>query len=169
MKFALHNYNEVFLKFALRNLLFGPAMLSSEEMINELLGILTTGTKTELVLNCLSFTNYSLWPQRLIRQLVNLFKEINNKQHDQNRILLCYNTILVICLISEQLVKIGKAINAFKHEGLIVIKKLLQLGAKIIENTDDDKIKPMLLDTDFKDRTVINLITSNGFQPLFMD
>lgn len=125
MKFALHNYNEVFLKFALRNLLFGPAMLSSEDMILEFLEILKTGTKTELVLNCLNFTNFSLWPQRFIRQLVNFFKEINNKQHDQNRILLCYNTIMVICLISEQLIKIGKAINAFKHEGHIIIQKLL--------------------------------------------
>jgi len=51
----------------------------------------------------------------------------------------------------------------------IIINKLLQFGSKIIENCDDDQIKPLLLDTDFKDRTVLNLITSNGFEPLFTD
>lgn len=43
----------------------------------------------------------------------------------------------------------------------------MQLGDKIIDNIDDDKIEKVFLDTDFKDRTLLKIITSNGFGPLF--
>lgn len=41
------------------------------------------------------------------------------------------------------------------------------LGDKIIENIDDDKIEKVFLDSDFRDRTLLKIITSHNFAPLF--
>ena len=43
----------------------------------------------------------------------------------------------------------------------------MQLGDKIVDNFDDDKIEKVFLDTDFKDRTLLKIITINSFAPLF--
>jgi len=42
----------------------------------------------------------------------------------------------------------------------------MELGNKIIDNFDDDKIEKIFLDTDFKDRTLLKIITINEFAPL---
>ncbi len=41
------------------------------------------------------------------------------------------------------------------------------LGSKIMDFYDDDQIRTIMLDTDFKDRTLIKIITSNKFEKLF--
>ena len=43
----------------------------------------------------------------------------------------------------------------------------MTLGDKIIDNFEDDKIEKVFLDTDFKDRTILKIVTVNGFQPIF--
>lgn len=43
----------------------------------------------------------------------------------------------------------------------------MTLGDKIVDNFDDDKIEKVFLDTDFKDRTLLKIITKNDFGPLF--
>lgn len=57
--------------------------------------------------------------------------------------------------------------NIFKHENKDIKGKLLSLGNKILDNFDDDKIEKIFLDLDFKDRTVLKIITSNSFGELF--
>jgi len=48
---------------------------------------------------------------------------------------------------------------------------MLSLGNKIIENIeeDGDNIYQIFMDTDFKDRTVFNLITTFAYEPLMRD
>jgi len=41
------------------------------------------------------------------------------------------------------------------------------LGNIILENINDENIETMFLDLDFKDRTLLKIITENGFGPLF--
>ena len=41
------------------------------------------------------------------------------------------------------------------------------LGDKIVDNIEDDKIEKVFLDTDFKDRTILKIVTANGFSPIF--
>jgi hypothetical protein len=43
----------------------------------------------------------------------------------------------------------------------------MTLGDHIIDNYDDDKISKIFLDQDFKDRTLLKIITDNSFAPLF--
>eukprot|EP00347_Sterkiella_histriomuscorum_P019128 403342842 len=45
--------------------------------------------------------------------------------------------------------------------------KILILGSKIINNLDEDRLSKVMLDQDFKDRTLIKIITLNGFKRLF--
>ena len=44
--------------------------------------------------------------------------------------------------------------------------KLLGLGRRIIDNMEPEVIPKVFLDIDFKDRTVLKIITSNGYVPL---
>jgi hypothetical protein len=62
MVFALRNYNEVFLKYALKTSIFGLSLLSTSTIIDEFLTILKTNTMNELVLNCLLFADFTRWP-----------------------------------------------------------------------------------------------------------
>ena len=39
----------------------------------------------------------------------------------------------------------------------------MTLGDKIVDNFEDDKIEKVFLDTDFKDRTILKIVTENGF------
>jgi hypothetical protein len=43
----------------------------------------------------------------------------------------------------------------------------MTLGDKIVDNFDDDKIEKVFLDVDFKDRTILKIVTVNDFQPIF--
>ena len=36
-----------------------------------------------------------------------------------------------------------------------------------MENLDDDKVKKMFLDVDFRNRTLLKVVTYNGFAPIF--
>ncbi len=76
MIFALRNYNEIFLKYALRNTIFGSDFLVNPKMINEILNILKSKTKTELILNCLIFAEFSRWSQKSLRQFLDYIIEI---------------------------------------------------------------------------------------------
>ena len=93
----------------------------------------------------------------------------NTSNISQNPILLSYNPILAICLCCEFLFKIGKNVKIFELECAKTAMALMELGHKIIENFDDDKIDPIMNDTDFRDRTLLKMISAGGFDPLFRD
>ncbi|CDW71841.1 UNKNOWN [Stylonychia lemnae] len=131
--------------------------------------IKSTGTKTELVLNTLIFADFSRWSQVKLRVFIDFITEIVKRGHEQNRILLCYNPIQVITLSCEFLTKIGKSISIFRQEGKVLSAKLLGLGRRIIDNMDEEVIPKVFLDIDFKDRTVLKIITSNGYVPLMQN
>jgi hypothetical protein len=42
----------------------------------------------------------------------------------------------------------------------------MELGSFIIDNMEDEKIEPIFLDLDFKNRTVLKIVTANEFAPL---
>ena len=70
---------------------------------------------------------------------------------------------MTICLASEFCIKISKYQNIFRHECKGVVQKLMALGDKIVDNFEDEKIEKIFLDTDFKDRTLLKIITLNNF------
>ena len=57
----------------------------------------------------------------------------------------------------------------FAHEGDTLTADLLDLGEKLIENMEPSSVRPIFMDIDFKNRTVLHLITYNGYAPLMVD
>ena len=80
-----------------------------------------------------------------------------------------YNPILTISLSCIHLASIGKSIAVFSHEANSLIEELLTFGEVIIGEMDGGVIGPIFMDTDFKNRTVLHLITYNGFAQLMSD
>jgi hypothetical protein len=90
-------------RYSLRNSIFGANLINTSDILDILMETFDEGTKTELVLNVLTFSDLSRWEQKRIRKFVDIIKEIVKASHDKNRILLCYNPILTICLSCEYL------------------------------------------------------------------
>lgn len=78
----------------------------------------------------------------------------------------CYNYIITICLACEILKKIGSQFNYYKQTTRTKIDDLLTLGDKILDNLDEDHIEKYFMDRDFKNRSVLKIITENNFSPL---
>jgi hypothetical protein len=89
------------------------------------------------------------------------------ENHEKNPITIAYNPILIICLACEQIKFIENNFISLKHECKIVRSRMLILGDKILDNYNDQKLSKVFLDSDFKDRTLLKIITSNKFDKLF--
>lgn len=57
----------------------------------------------------------------------------------------------------------------FKHECDTLVEDLQRLGGKIVENLEEKNIHAVYLDRDFKNRTVLNLISTYRYVPLMLD
>jgi hypothetical protein len=66
-----------------------------------------------------------MWKKHKIEELMEFIVEIAISGHEQNRIMYCYNTILVICLSCEFLQRIGNNIRVFKHEANEYVERIL--------------------------------------------
>jgi hypothetical protein len=70
---------------------------------------------------------------------------------------------MTICLACMHLRSIGKAFSIFYHETNSLSEELLTLGGQIVGDMKKSSISPVFMDYDFKDRTVLHLITYEGF------
>jgi len=82
-------------------------MLIEEEFVDEILRIFAIGSKIELILNILLYSNFSRWSEHQLKTFIEEIRIITESSNEQNKIYLCYNPILVICLCSEFLKNIG--------------------------------------------------------------
>jgi hypothetical protein len=143
----------------LRQSIFDPAILYDKGILEAILEILEEGSKTLLVFNFLIFTDFSRWEQLLVKRLLDFMSAIV-QTGELNLMYKCYNPILIICLCCEFLTKIGNAISFFKQEANNMSVELQRLGEKLIENMQEDFVATIFMDTDFLDRTVLNMITN---------
>jgi hypothetical protein len=51
----------------------------------------------------------------------------------------------------------------------VIQKKLQKLGEKIVDSMDEEVVPRAYTEVDFKERTVLNIITSNGLVRLMTD
>lgn len=118
--FALSNYNELFLKYALKNSIIGINLMTHSMVLDHILDMFSKCAKSELLLNVLLYSDFTRWETLKLKSLLNMIKEMVTEEHEQNRILLCYNPILAIALSCEFLGKISDNKNIFRHECNIV-------------------------------------------------
>ena len=76
LKFALNNFNELFLKHALRNSIIGSQVMIDKEIVNEIFGLFRKRMRSELVLNVLLFSDISRWEQNQLRTLLGMLAEM---------------------------------------------------------------------------------------------
>lgn len=169
MVFAIRNQNEYFLRFTLFNQFLGGNILNQKVVRDEILEQLATKSKTEFLLNILIFTDFSRWPQTDLNTFIDHLDEMTGEPHEQNRIVLSYNPILTICLACLHLRDIGNSISLFKHRGQTMSDSLLELGENIVGEMRKEVVEQIFMDQDFKNRTVLHLITYNGLAPLISD
>lgn len=79
-----------------------------------------------------------------------------------------YNPIMTIALGILVLKSIGKAVALISHDCDALAGDLEELGNKIVENLEDENLRQIFMDTDFKDRTVFNIVCYN-FMPLLVE
>jgi hypothetical protein len=70
----------------------------------------------------------------------------------------------LIALSCELLKFIEENFLSKRHECKIVRTRMLILGDKILDTFDDEMLSKVFLDTDFKDRTLLKIITMNKFE-----
>jgi len=114
--FSFDNYNEVFLKYALRNSIIGINLMADPDVIEHILGLFEKKAKSELILNVLLFSDFTRWETIKMKTLLGMLEEMISEEHEQNRIMLCYNPIMTIALACEFLDKISSNKNIFRHE-----------------------------------------------------
>jgi hypothetical protein len=61
LKFCINNYNEIFLKYSFRNSIFGSNLLNQDDVLDMIMEIFENGSKTELILNLLIFSDLTRW------------------------------------------------------------------------------------------------------------
>ena len=85
----------------------------------------------------------------------------------KNTLMLSYNPLQTIALASEILQKVGSNRRKFENECRKIKDKLLHLGKIYSAKIEDEKFyEKLILGEDFKGRTVLKIITQNGFEPL---
>ena len=62
-------------------------------MIELLLDMLEEGSKTDIILNVMNFTKFSLWGQDLCKRFLKITEDILDKDIEPNQMYKCYNPI----------------------------------------------------------------------------
>lgn len=75
-------------------------------------------------------------------------------------ILLTTNTLLTLAHCQEFLIQVAASIKLFKRKVTFILQRLDLLIEKIIDYTDNDFIEGIFLDRDFKDRTLLKIVTT---------
>lgn len=113
---SIDNENVEFLKFALKQGVFSHSILVQDKIVGKILSNLKNSIKTEMIFNILTYCDFSRWKQADLRIFINSIKEIIKNDFQKNRILLTANSIMILALAAEALVKIRKSVAVFKRE-----------------------------------------------------
>lgn len=134
--------------------------------------ILDQGYATDMMLNVLVHANFSRWNLPSLKRLIDWIDTIVNPDMEPEVVMKCWNPIQCICLCCDFLTKIGEAVNMFHHRSLTLKDSLLGLGEQLVAcdtMDDNEKVEKIFMAKDFLDRTVLNMIAMNGYEPLLRE
>jgi len=118
-------------------------------------------------LNVLSLIDVTIWKNKQLKQLIDLFKDFVEDDFSKNRLVLSYNPIMSIAMTCELLTHIARNRMRFENECKKIKHEILQLGLTYNVKIQDERFfESLILDTDFMGRTILKLITKNNFEPL---
>lgn len=157
--FAIKNENEVFIKHVLQDSMVSPKMLTDARIVETLLKSVENGRIMELAFNILIYSDFSQWRQPEVKRLLDVIDRLVKESDESNNILLTSNTLMVLAHSSEILYKIIKNVRVFRRYSHQMLEAIGRLAEKIVSNTSEELIHKVFLDRDFKDRTLLKIVT----------
>jgi hypothetical protein len=125
------------------------------------------GAKTNLILNVLLLIDIGVWSFNESARLISSIEELLSGEELDNKLLLSNNPLMSIALSSELLSNIGSAKERYKEQCDSVKEALLELGLVFNSKIDDiEEFEMLINDTDFKNRTVLKIITEQKLEKL---
>lgn len=124
------------------------------------------------MLNVLVHAEFSRWDQGSLKRLIDWIDTIVDPDKEPEVVMKCWNPIQAICLCCDFLTKIGNAVSMYHHTSITLREELLGLGEQLVACDlleENDKVEKIFMAKDFLDRTVLNLISMNGYEPLMRD
>jgi hypothetical protein len=112
--YALQHGNKAFMQGALLMGAFDTQIFKEDEVIMALLAYFSDGSKTNYILNVLLLCDVTLWKNKWLKELINMFENFAGESYDKNRLMLSYNPMMSIALSADLLTKIGEGRRRFK-------------------------------------------------------
>ena len=176
--YSMNHGNRMFLQHALLMGAFDKTIFKEEEVVAQILVILKQvlcvfmlvyrdGCRTNFLLNVLLLIDISMWKNKHLKELLQVFEDYVEKSYEQNFLLLSYNPFMSIALTAELLRHIAKNRKRFENECKKICDDILALGKMYTSKIEDEKYyESLMMDTDFKGRTILKIVTENLFEPL---
>lgn len=86
------------------------------------------GYRTNFLMNILILIDISVWKNKHMKELIDIFNQFVEDSNEKNNLLLSPNPIMTICLACEILIMIINERKKFDNECSRVIMQLLELG-----------------------------------------
>ncbi|CDW85372.1 UNKNOWN [Stylonychia lemnae] len=159
--YCVVNEKAYFLKHALREQFFQEDYMTESQFIYTITTDLQAGQKILFNLNLLLFTDFKKWDILQLKDFISMAQSFLLTNLESSYMLQAYNPILAIALLIQYIKQIKYDFNVLDIECIGLIKKFAVLGRLIIENLKFDDIELIFMEKDFKDRSVLKIITHN--------
>lgn len=168
--FSLDNNSTRFIKESLLMGAYDKQIFKKEEVIMRLLEFMKQGSKTVFILNTLILADITVWKNKHLIMLIDMFRNFTEGAFEENRLLVCYNPLLCIALSAELLTKIANSRKKFTNECNGLKARLLALGKMYNSKIDDETyFEDLILDKDFSNRSVLQIITECQLEALLSE
>ncbi|CDW78613.1 UNKNOWN [Stylonychia lemnae] len=160
--YSMNHGNKMFLQHALLMGAFDKTIFKEEEVIGQILVILKY---KQAYLKIIIEMGAELISCSI--ELIQVFEDYVEQSFESNLLLLSYNPLMSIALTSELLKFIADNRKRFENECNKIYDDILELGKMFTSKIDDEKYyENLILDRDFRDRSVLKIITESLFEPL---
>ena len=158
--FCLENGNVDFLRHSILAGVFNSLNLfDKDKTLDTYLGYMEKGVKLDTCLNLFLYSNIAKMKLTYVFRFLKVINRIVTEPNNKNIILHTSNTLMCLALFQEILIDIGKNFNVFRGKCKWIAQRLETLIEKIIENFDYDLIESIFLSRDFKNRSLIKVVT----------
>ena len=113
---CLKQGNNVFLQNSLLVAAFDKLIFREEAVIEQILGVLKQGYRTNFLMNVLTLMDISVWKNKQMKDLIGILQDYAEDNYDKNRLLLSPNPLMSIALAAELLTNVGRNRRKFENE-----------------------------------------------------
>eukprot|EP00347_Sterkiella_histriomuscorum_P022855 403336899 len=161
--YSMNHGNKMFLQHALLIGAFDKTIFKEEDVISQILIIL----KQKKIILTTFYLEMAVELTLCQIELIQVFQDYVDQSFEQNLLLLSYNPLMSIALTAEILKYIANSRKRFENECNKIYDDILELGKMFTSKIDDEKYyENLIMDKDFREKSVLKIITENTFEPL---